>query len=141
MLIDDPLSAADHEREGYVGNDTSIDFLTTALPNDTVTCAWDFWPDAPTFDCRAINPPIQTEEAAPSCLPVSPTTALLFATTPKRNGLISANQSTLDDSSRASPILNLEPRQQSQTNANLTRQTTSTSVSASRSGSIHRIRR
>lgn len=126
-----PSSVAKFEIGGFLGNGSGIDLPDTALPDDTAAFPWDFWSDTPaaTHDWGVIDEPVQIDEAAApsSILAISPTIIpRLYATTPNRNELVGANHSALDDLSRASTFFLLEPLQETQANANPTKQTIGT---------------
>lgn len=122
---------ANIEIDGFLGVDNGIDLSDTSLL-DTTAFPWDFWSDTPpaTHDWGVIDQQVQIDEtAAPSSiLAISPTTTLLFATAPNRNELVNANQSIVHDPSRTDPFFSPEAVQNSQTRANLTKQTTDTPI-------------
>ncbi|KAK1252712.1 hypothetical protein MKX08_003899 [Trichoderma sp. CBMAI-0020] len=111
------FQVANFEMGGFSGNDSSIDLPDADLPDDTAAFPWDFWLDtfAATQGWGVTDQPVQTDEAAASSnIPaISPATALLYAVTPHRNELVGANQSALDDLSRATTFFAPESVQKS----------------------------
>lgn len=132
-------SMSNFEIGGFLGNDSGISLHDTTLPNDTAAFPWDIWSDtlAATHDGGVIDQQIQIDEAANSIFAISPTITLAYATTPNRSELVDANQSTVDDPSRTDPFVSLESVQDSQTKANIAKQTTGTLTQSRRLVLLH----
>lgn len=139
LIIHSPV--ANFEIGGFLGNDSDINLPDTILPNDTTAFPWDFWSDTPvaTHNWGVIDQQVHIDEAAApnSIFAISPTITLVYATTTNRNELLDANQSTVNDPSRADPFVSLESVQESQTKANITKQTAGIPTQPRRLISLH----